>query len=149
LIFTLLNKENVESDINTQFANNNIKYTSLLTMPVGIASVNWYGVAKTEDSLYMCKYSVFSGTTETIESFPINNHYLDEVDTHVADKMRWFSKGFYTVTKNIDTIRVYNLQVDMRGITKDGNQKVPTVGYFNIVNRNGTSEFSSGSIKHK
>ena len=82
-----------------------------------------------------------------IEAFPINDQYLDQVEQHMAAKMRWFAKGFYTVTKNKDTVRVYNLQVDMRGATMEGNIKVPTVGYFKIVNKNGTSEFSSGSIQ--
>lgn len=147
LLFTLLHKEIVATNIESDFTKNNITYTSLLTMPVGVANINWYGVAKTKDSIYMCKHSAFSNTDKTITAFPINDHYLQEIDQHIADKMRWFSKGFYTVTKHHDTIRVYNLQVDMRGIVKEGNQKVPTVGYFKIVNQKGTSTFSSGSVK--
>ena len=33
-----------------------------------------------------------------------------------------------------DKVRIYNLQVDMRGVVKDGNKKAPTVGYFEIMN---------------
>lgn len=146
LLFTLVHKQKVAHDVTERFANKNITYTSLLTMPVGVANVNWYGVAKTKDSIYMCKYNMFNVSKGDIEAFPVNDQYLDQVEQHMAAKMRWFAKGFYTVTKNKDTVRVYNLQVDMRGATMEGNIKVPTVGYFKIVNKNGTSEFSSGSI---
>ncbi|WP_053002440.1 metal-dependent hydrolase [Kordia jejudonensis] len=149
LLCTLLHKEIVATTIAARFAKNNIHYTELLTMPVGIANINWYGVAKTNDSLYMCKYNGFSNTDEAITVFPINDQYLQEIDQHVATKMRWFAKGFYTVTKQHDTIRVYNLQVDMRGIVIEGNQKVPTVGYFKIVRQNGTFVFSSGSVQQQ
>ena len=45
LIFTLVNKEIVKTKVETRLADQNIEYNSLLTMPVGIANINWYGVA--------------------------------------------------------------------------------------------------------
>ncbi len=149
LLFTLINKEIVKTDVSTRLAKQNIEYNSLLTMPVGIANINWYGVAKGRDSIFMLKYSMLSNEDHSIESFPINEEYLNQIDKKVADKMRWFAKGFYTVEKENGKIRIYNLQVDMRGIVKVGDKKAPTAGYFEISNRNGKTEFSSGSIKHK
>lgn len=149
LLFTLINKEIVKTDVSTRLAKQNIEYNSLLTMPVGIANINWYGVAKGRDSIFMLKYSMLSNEDHSIESFPINEKYLNQIDKKVADKMRWFAKGFYTVEKENGKIRIYNLQVDMRGIVKVGDQKAPTAGYFEISNRNGKTKFSSGSIKHK
>lgn len=149
LLFTLINKEVVKTKVSTKFANQNIEYNSLLTMPVGMANINWYGVAKGRDSIYMLKHSILSNEDYLIESFPINEEYLNQIDRKVADKMRWFAKGFYTVEKENEKIRIYNLQVDMRGILKIGNKKVPTAGYFEISSKNGKSEFSSGSIKNE
>ena len=59
--------------------------------------------------------------------------------------MKWFAKGFYTVVKNEDEILFYNLQVDMRGIVRNGDTKAPTVGYFKIISLSeGDFRFSSG-----
>lgn len=149
LIFTLINKEAVKTNISDRMANENIEYSSMLTMPVGIANINWYGVAKGNDSIYMLKHSILSDTNNPIEVFPIHDEYLNQIDKNIADKMRWFAKGFYIVDKDDEKIRIYNLQVDMRGIVKIGNKKAPTAGYFEISERNGKSEFSSGSIKNQ
>jgi len=145
LVFTLINKEGVKAIISNKLSKENIEYSSLLTMPVGVANTNWYGVAKGLDSIYMLKYSVFSDMNNSIEAFPINEKYLNLIDRNVAEKMRWFAKGFYTVERENETIRIYNLQVDMRGIMKIGDKKVPTAGYFEISNKDGQSVFSSGS----
>ncbi len=149
LIFTLLNKEGVKAAISARMAQENITYKSLLTMPVGTANINWYGVGKGQDSLYMVKYSIFSGTASSIEAFPIHDEYLDLIDSHIAEKMRWFAKGIYTVEKEQEKIRIYNLQVDMRGIVKYEGKKAPTAGYFEVSTQNGGTTFSSGTIKSK
>ena len=146
LMFTLINKEKVNEEISIRMANENIEFSSLLTMPVGIANINWYGVAKGQENIYMLKHSILSKNNNSIEVFPINEKYLKEIDENVADKMRWFAKGFYTVDNVLGKIRIYNLQVDMRGIKTFGDKKVPTAGYFEILNQNGTTEFTSGSI---
>ncbi len=147
LIFTLLNKEGVKAGISNRLSNEKIEYNSLLTMPVGIANINWYGVAKGRDSIYMVKHEILSDKDNPIEVFPINEDLLNQIDKNVAEKMRWFAKGFYTVEKENGKIRIYNLQVDMRGIVNIGDKKAPTVGYFEISNKNGETQFSSGSIK--
>jgi inner membrane protein len=149
LAFTLVNKENVKSEVSDTFSEAKIEYNDLLTMPVGIANLNWYGVAKGQDSLYMVKHELFSDESETIHAFPIHDEYLDEVDPDLAEQMRWFAKGFYTVEKVDDKIRFYNLQVDMRGVTMDGDTKAPTKGYFEISSENGETVLSSGSLENQ
>ena len=146
LLFTLFHKELVKADFSRRFAQQEIQYDALLSMPVGIANINWYGVAKGQDSLWMLQYSLLTKSDSKATSFPINEELLNEIDQHLADKMRWFAKGFYTVDKVDGRIRIYNLQVDMRGITWDGDKKAPTVGYFEVDNQEGKSTFSSGSI---
>jgi len=146
LIFTLVNKEIVNGKISARLNHEKIEYTSLLTMPVGIGNINWYGVAKSQDSIYMFQHSVLSSFDSKITAFPINEKYLSLTEDYIADKMRWFAKGFYTVEKVDNKIRVYNLQVDMRGIITKENKTFPTAGYFEI-SKNG--DFSSGSHKTK
>jgi len=49
LLGTLGVKNHVEEHLKTELTEQNINYHSLLTMPVGIANINWYGVAKTNE----------------------------------------------------------------------------------------------------
>lgn len=146
LLATLGVKNHVKEHFKNELAKQNISYNSLLTMPVGIANVNWYGVAKTNGGLYMHKYSILGDDELPFEYFPINDHLLEGINPEVVDRMKWFAKGFYTVVKEEEKIRFYNLQVDMRGIVNNGGTKAPTVGFFEITPLvNGGFEFSSGS----
>ena len=148
--FYLLGTLGVKQYVNAQFVEQleeqNISHHSLLTMPVGIANINWYGVARSDDGLYMQKYSLLEDNNQPFDYFPINDHLLDKVSPFAADKMRWFAKGYYTVVDDGEKIRIYNLQVDMRGIVADGIRKAPTVGYFEIIPKaDGQFLFSSGA----
>jgi len=146
LLGTLGVKNHVEEHFKTELAEQNINYHSLLTMPVGIANINWYGVAKTSEGLYMQKYSVLNNDQVPFEYFPSNDYLLEGVNPELVDRMKWFAKGFYTVEKNDDQLRFYNLQVDMRGIIVTNGIKAPTAGYFVIIpQENGGFEFTSGT----
>lgn len=148
LLGTLGVKNNVEEHFKTELAEQNINYHSLLTMPVGIANINWYGVAKTSEGLYMQKYSVLNNDQIPFEYFPSNDYLLEGVNPELVDRMKWFAKGFYTVVKDDDQLRFYNLQVDMRGIIVTNGIKAPTAGYFVIIpQENGGFEFTSGTHK--
>jgi len=150
LICTLGVKNHVNNHFRDELVEQQIAYNSLLTMPVGIANINWYGVAKTDDGIYMHKYSILDEKQLPFEYFPINDHLLEGINPEVADIMRWFAKGFYTVVKDEDKIRIYNLQVDMRGIYKDEKTKAPTMGYFEItIHSNDVFTFSSGTHVNK
>jgi len=148
LLCTLGVKNQVNNHFRVELAEQNITYNSLLTMPVGVANINWYGVAKTDEGVYMHQYSLLQDLKSSFEYFPVNEYFLDEINPIVAEKMRWFAKGFYTVVKDGEKLRIYNLQVDMRGIFYDGNTKAPTAGYFEITPKvDGGFEFSSGAHK--
>lgn len=146
LMGTLVMKNQVEKHFKTELATQQIDYNSLLTMPVGIANINWYGIAKTNDGIYMHEYSIFQKEPLPFEYFPTNDFLLEDVNPTLVDRMKWFAKGFYTVEKNKEQLRFYNLQVDMRGIIKTENLKAPTAGYFIIIQKEGGDfEFSSGA----
>ena len=146
LLGTLGVKNQVEKHFRAELAVQKIPYESLLTMPVGIANINWYGVAKSDKGLYMHKFSMVDDQQLPFEYFPINEFLLDQLNPEMAEKMRWFAKGFYTAVNVKDTIRIYNLQVDMRGIIETNTFKAPTAGYFEFIpNSDGTYQFSSGA----
>ena len=146
LISTLGIKFHVEKHFNKTFSEQNIEYNELLTMPVGVASLKWYGVAKSSDKIYMQKFSILSKETLLFENFPINDHLLNEINPHASERMRWFAKGFYTVIRDGNKIRIYNLQVDMRGVIHEQNGPAPTAGYFEITPQtDGGFKFGSGA----
>lgn len=133
LLFTLANKQHIEQIFNQSLQDKNISYSELLTVPVFIGNVNWYGVAKDENYLYLGKYSMLNDEKISFDKFSINDHLLDKIDPHLADRMRWFSQGFYVVAEDEGITRVYNMQCDMQGIRHFGDYKAPTAFYFEIT----------------
>ncbi len=146
LCFTLGIKQHVQSSFNHQLDHEQIHPEDILTLPVGIASIQWYGVARADGRLYLQKYSLLDGFIDPLYEFPIHEELLEEIDPDVAQTMRWFAKGFYTVEKAADHIRVFNLQVDMRGPVLNDGHLSPTQGYFKISNQMGQQNFSSGTL---
>ncbi len=131
LVFTLAHKQFISSDIEKQLQAQHIQYDAMKSIPVGVANMNWYGLARTSDSLYLGKYSR-NGTME-FYSFPINNQLLNGVDANLAEQLKWFAQDYYTVAQENGSIRFYNLQCDMQGIRQAENYTAPTAFYFEIV----------------
>ena len=146
LLSTLVIKQRVENQFYAELKKNKIEYNALMTMPVGVAGINWYGVIKTEKEVLLRKYSLLEGFKGEFELFPINDYLLEAVDRKIAGKMIWFAKGFYTISGNENQIRFYNLQVDMRGMVVNEEMKAPTKGFFLITKSpDGEHQLSSGS----
>ena len=133
LLFTLGHKKLVTTSIKSQLASQNIPYSSIKTIPVGVGNVNWYGVAKSEETLYIGQYSSRKQNSIDFHSFPINNDLLDKVNQQLASKLKWFSQNYYTVAEFNGHVRLYNLQCDMQGIRTYGEYKAPTAFYFEIT----------------
>lgn len=144
LALTLFIKANIDNRFATDLQNEQITYTQRMSMPVGMASLQWYGVARTTDGLYMKAYNTWGDDATELTYFPVNDSLLQRVDPEWANTMRWFSKGYYTVEALGDTTRFYNLQVDMRGMVLNRTPQAPTKGYFEYA-PDGTSKFYFGS----
>ena len=126
-------KHNVNNEFSSKLKNQGIIYNELLTVPVGIGSVNWYAVAKTDNSLFIGKNNILNKNDIIFTEFPINNHLLNTVNNEITSTLKWFSKGFYTVAESDGKIRLYNMQCDMQGIRTYGDYKAPTAFYFEIT----------------
>ena len=133
LVFTLINKHQIESIFTAQLEAQDISMEDLLTVPVKIGNVEWYGVAKAEDRLHIGKYSKFKKNAIEFHSFPINDHLLDELDEVLVKKLKWFAQDFYTVAEKDGKIRMYNMQCDMQGVREYGNYRAPTAFYYEIT----------------
>lgn len=143
LLFTLVHKQTITADVEKELQTQQINYDAVKSIPVGIGNVNWYGVAKTADTLYIGKYS--RKEKMIFHSFPVNNKLLKGIDTNLAKQLKWFSQDFYTVAEDSGKVRLYNLQCDMQGVRTYGKYKAPTAFYFEIENKkNGEYELSTG-----
>ena len=145
LLFTVSNKQNVVTSLKEQLSEQGIESVDILTVPVGIANINWYGVAKTTTHLHLGKYSILEKNIIDFQSFPINDQLLEGLDSRLVDRMKWFAKGLYTVAKKEGKIRLYNMQCDMQGVRTIGDYRAPTAFYFEIdPHLDGSYDLSTG-----
>lgn len=145
LVFTLANKQHIERVFYSQLEAQSISSFNLLTVPVKVGNMVWYGVAKGKEQLYIGRYSMLKKNDIVFHAFPINDNLLDEIDEELADRMKWFAQGFYTVAEKDGKVRVYNMQCDMQGVREFGGYKAPTAFYFEITPKeNGNYDLTSG-----
>lgn len=144
--FTLINKQYVNGIVETALEKQGIKHESFLTIPVSAGNLLWYGVAKTNNGLYLGDYSILDKDRDiTFEFFPKNEALLTDIkDTYLLDRMKWFSRDYYTVAEEDGKIRFYNLKCDMSGFAGNDNE-APTTFYFEISkNEDGSLNLGSG-----
>lgn len=147
LVATMFFKANIDARFESDLQTENIAFTHRMSIPVGVAGLKWYGVARTANGLYMKSYNSWGADTTSLTYFPVRDELLEHVDPDWAATMRWFSKGYYTVEAIGDTTRLYNLQVDMRGMALDRTPPAPTKGYFEYAPiGNSTFYFGSGAL---
>ena len=130
LVFTFGVKMEMNDRLRNDLEPEKIRAQDILTIPVGVASLNWYGLASTDEGIYMKHYALFGEPFQQFQFFPQNDTLLNKLNPEVAETMRWFAKGFYTAEAVGDTLRIYNMQVDMRGMVLNRNPPAPTKGYF-------------------
>ena len=132
LIFTLGNKQHIERVFGEQLEKQDVPYFRLLTIPVKVGNMVWYGVAKDKTYLHIGRYSMLEKNSIQFDAFPINDQLLEGLDEQLVDRMKWFAQGFYTVAESEGTYRIYNMQCDMQGVRKYGDYLAPTAFYFEI-----------------
>lgn len=133
LIFTLANKQHIETVFNQQLEEQNMPSFRLLTVPVSIGNMVWYGVAKDQSNLYIGKYSLLKKNNIQFDTFSVNDHLLEGLDAKLIDRMKWFAQGFYSVAEKDGKIRIYNMQCDMQGVRQYGDYRAPTAFYYEIT----------------
>ena len=132
LIISAFLKIEAEKDFVAIFSEQGIAYNEMLTVPFDFGVNNWYAVARGDSGLFMYRYDELKSHEGNIEFFPFNDHLLENVDPFIADRLIWFSQGFYSIFEFEGKIRLYNLQCDTQGSRYFGDTKVPTAFYFEI-----------------
>ncbi len=146
LLSTLFIKDRITDRLLRDLTAEHVDHIDIATIPVGVASLHWYGMARDEQRLYLKKYALLDDSTDAFQVFDRNEELLDLLTIEQSEVMRWFAKGFYTVSKEGNDLIFYNLQVDMRGVVHTDSIYAPTVGYFRFSESgDGTYEYGSGS----
>ena len=144
-MFTLANKQHVESEMAHQLQEQKTPFYQMLTVPVSIGNTEWYGVVTDDSLLYIGKYSILKKNKIDFTVFPINEHLLEEMDPKVAERLKWFAQDFYTVAEYDGKIRMYNMQCDMQGVRHFGDYVAPTAFYYEYTKAaNGGYELGAG-----
>ncbi len=109
LIYAIINKINVDTDVKHSLAQQSVQYQKYLVTPTPLNNWLWYIVVGDSTGFYIGYRSVFD-TKEKIdlEYFPRRDSLLNAIHDHEnLQHLRRFSQGYYTVEKWSDTL-VFN-----------------------------------------
>jgi inner membrane protein len=108
LLFTFINKINVEHVMKQNLQQQNIPYTGYMTTPAPLNNALWYMIAKNDTGYYTGYYSIFDSQKNISFRYVAKNEGLLEAIKDDADvvKLKFFSNGFYLLNKK-DTDEIY------------------------------------------
>ncbi len=139
-LFTIVNKVDIESEIEKQLASSNIKYNRLLTTPAPLSNFLWLIVAEDDNGYNIGYYYPIKNNDVKFNFQARNSELLDSLleDKNLLNLLR-FTKGFYTVEKDISgNLWLY----DMRYCGLDLENKKAYVFSFEIKESNAGVEIS-------
>ena len=125
LMLTVPSKMEAQRVFATGYERAGIPVERTFTKPTAFNNVLWQSVGETEDAFYVGSYSHLDRSVPTtFERIPKHHHLLEGLpDTKALDRLRWFSRGYYTVSQDpAGTLYVHDLRFgrsDM-GLGSDG-----------------------------
>ena len=101
MLFTLGNKIYIDSVFKKSFQKAGIEYSRFSAQPTISNNILWYSVAESETNYHLAFYSIFdsSDTAENILTIPKNHELLDMTHPDL-ERLTWFSKNYYTLSKS-------------------------------------------------
>ena len=101
LLFTVFNKQQIDTVFENALANQNIQYQRFRTSPTIFNNILWQGVAEADDVYYLGIYSLFD-TKPTVSFYPLNKDH-ELIEKYKSNKdiqtLKWFSDGYYSIMK--------------------------------------------------
>ena len=100
MMFTILNKQYINSVFTSSLENQNIQYERYMTTPTILNNVLWSGIAETDSSYFMGQYSLFDSEKKFILQEVPKNHVVIQKyvsSDYTLKKLAWFSNGYFTV----------------------------------------------------
>jgi inner membrane protein len=112
LIYAIYNKINIDQDVKRIFSKQQINYSRYFTTPAPLQHWLWFVVAGNDSGYYVGYRSVFDNEpTMPLNYFPKNDALIVLIKNkpEVAQLIR-FSKGYYTIERNADTLLFNDLR---------------------------------------
>ncbi|MFB6247558.1 MAG: metal-dependent hydrolase [Salinibacter sp.] len=124
LALTLVNKAHVEHVFTTALDRKGHP-TEVYTKPTAFNNLLWTGIAEGPDGFYVGYYSLLDDDTAIDFRYVPKKHHLlgDAADNPFVDRLRWFSRGYFTVRRAPDgTLTVQDLRFGRNdlGLTPSG-----------------------------
>jgi inner membrane protein len=112
LLYALANKRTIDKDAREIMNQQQISYKQYFTTPAPLQNWLWYIVAGDEQGFHVGFRSLYDGNRKiNFEYFPKNDSLLNGVhDQEIIQKLKRFSQGFYTVSKENDTLLFNDLR---------------------------------------
>jgi inner membrane protein len=112
LCFCCINKIRINTGEKRAFAAEHISYKNYFSTPTPFNNLLWYVVAETDSGFYIGYRSLLDRQVRMhLHFFPRNEYLLKNVSDHaVLQNLKRFSKGFYTVSLQTDTLLFNDLR---------------------------------------
>ncbi len=138
LVWSVTNKMKVNKVFEASFAAENIAYHRYMTTPTIFNNILWNGVAEGDSAYYQGFYSLLDEEPklQKINVFPKNHHWLDgHQEDRSVKTLKWFSKGYYSVSKENDTLYLNDLRFGTDNL--DIEEDTSFVFRFQLIEENG------------
>lgn len=123
LLLTLLLKGITFLKFKTALQVQNIAYIEIETKPAPLQSILWTANVETQDAFLIGYYSLFDSKPITFGTHPKNHELLgDLAENNKVKRLIKLTNGFYTITKNEDTLYLNDLRFGTLSVNPD-NQK--------------------------
>ena len=111
LLFTVVFKSFANDVFEKEFVRQDLKVDRYMSAAMPFNSLLWMAVAEEKDGYRVGLYSILDEDAEIDFQFiPRNDHLLSEIDGPAIDRLLWFSKGYYTIDRDQDTIYFKDLR---------------------------------------
>jgi inner membrane protein len=108
LLFTFVNKMNVDKIVRQSLMSENITYSDYMTTPAPLNNILWYVMVNADSGYFTGYYSIFDTDKKiALRYVPKNEKLLNNFpDDPVIEKLKFFSEGYYSVNKK-DADEIY------------------------------------------
>ncbi len=113
LSWTLCAKVIVDSGFERALDQQRIAYNRLFSTPAPFNTLLWRAVARDDAGYHEAYYSLFDGDNPIrFRYYPSDERLLDEIADHwPVQRLRWFSRGIYSVSRRADDIVITDLRM--------------------------------------
>lgn len=147
LLFTVINKQGINSIWKSTLENDNQAYQRYLTSPTILNNLLWSCIAETDEGYLYGQYSRLDKEPKVDYTFyPRNQELLQaKADDPTLETLRWFCKDYYTITKlDGDTLQFNDMRFGVT-TTRAGDPhyifNFPIIkgedGYYDMLKLNG------------